>query len=422
MDQEVGRRGKPEEACVWLLVCLFRLSIMRLSPYSHCCWMNPNILMVLYFDIKIDIHWSFCEQNVVQTQYEIACRINHLTSIAQLLVLFSWQADRDDVIVTREALEAGPAIFQRFRQTTNPVTKEFYHKHDPAKATKESIDTILQKNSKDKHRKGWKWLLVDYSHPDVCSTWNVVSVLSISVLELRKLKSLVMDPTPSLATPGLPKYGATFEKEIWWGMSDASRQKCKMASICHPSVIHIHWFQCRHSTCMSPIYHSGCRSDWMTVFPPSPRYPDVWSMSQLCSTTVDPPFHSHDPQPQGPKTAPRPKEKKPEETKSRGSQCHDFPLILLIRFLDHFRFYTFTVCFFQFASIPCWITSFFDRRSFWRPESAGASFAHSYIRSYGIVSWLLILQMSHVTRLFNIDHRLYSTCACVLCHCWRITS
>lgn len=41
------------------------------------------------------------------------------------------EADRDDVIVTREALE------------------EFYHKHDPAKASKESIDTILQKNSKD---------------------------------------------------------------------------------------------------------------------------------------------------------------------------------------------------------------------------------------------------------------------------------
>jgi len=75
--------------------------------------------------------------------------------------------------VTREALEAGPAILQRFRQTTNPVTKEFYHKHDPAKATKESIDTILQKNSKDKHRKGWKWLLVDYSYPmfAVLGTW-----------------------------------------------------------------------------------------------------------------------------------------------------------------------------------------------------------------------------------------------------------
>ncbi|CAK9050993.1 unnamed protein product [Durusdinium trenchii] len=41
------------------------------------------------------------------------------------------EADRDDIVVTREALE------------------EFYHKHDPAKASKESIDTILQKNSKD---------------------------------------------------------------------------------------------------------------------------------------------------------------------------------------------------------------------------------------------------------------------------------
>jgi len=41
------------------------------------------------------------------------------------------EADRDDVIVTREALE------------------EFYLKHDPGKATKESLDTILQKNSKD---------------------------------------------------------------------------------------------------------------------------------------------------------------------------------------------------------------------------------------------------------------------------------
>jgi len=41
------------------------------------------------------------------------------------------EADRDDIIVTREALE------------------EFYQKHDPGKATKESLDTILQKNSKD---------------------------------------------------------------------------------------------------------------------------------------------------------------------------------------------------------------------------------------------------------------------------------
>ncbi|CAJ1385664.1 unnamed protein product [Effrenium voratum] len=41
------------------------------------------------------------------------------------------EADRDDIIVTREALE------------------EFYLKHEPAKASKESIENILQKNSKD---------------------------------------------------------------------------------------------------------------------------------------------------------------------------------------------------------------------------------------------------------------------------------
>eukprot|EP00440_Ansanella_granifera_P057102 gb/GFBE01061900.1/.p1 GENE.gb/GFBE01061900.1/~~gb/GFBE01061900.1/.p1 ORF type:complete len:623 (+),score=195.71 gb/GFBE01061900.1/:1-1869(+) len=41
------------------------------------------------------------------------------------------EADRDDVIVTREDLE------------------DFYHKHDPSKATKESIDKIMEKNSKD---------------------------------------------------------------------------------------------------------------------------------------------------------------------------------------------------------------------------------------------------------------------------------
>jgi len=41
------------------------------------------------------------------------------------------EADRDDIEVTREALE------------------EFYKKHDPAKATKESIDKIMEKNSKD---------------------------------------------------------------------------------------------------------------------------------------------------------------------------------------------------------------------------------------------------------------------------------
>lgn len=41
------------------------------------------------------------------------------------------EADRDDVVVTREALE------------------EFYQKHDPAKASKESIDKIMEKNSKD---------------------------------------------------------------------------------------------------------------------------------------------------------------------------------------------------------------------------------------------------------------------------------
>ena len=75
------------------------------------------------------------------------------------------------------------------RQPT--VTKEFYHKHDPAKATKESIDTILQKNSKDKYRKGWKGLLVGYRHQMfTVITWHVVSVLSISVVQLRMLKSL----------------------------------------------------------------------------------------------------------------------------------------------------------------------------------------------------------------------------------------
>jgi thioredoxin-disulfide reductase/thioredoxin len=41
------------------------------------------------------------------------------------------EADRDDVEVTREALE------------------EFYQKHDPAKATPESIDKIIEKNKKD---------------------------------------------------------------------------------------------------------------------------------------------------------------------------------------------------------------------------------------------------------------------------------
>jgi len=41
------------------------------------------------------------------------------------------ESERDDVDVTREALE------------------EFYQKHDPAKATKESIDKIIEKNSKD---------------------------------------------------------------------------------------------------------------------------------------------------------------------------------------------------------------------------------------------------------------------------------
>ncbi|CAE7251606.1 trxB [Symbiodinium natans] len=41
------------------------------------------------------------------------------------------EADRDDIIVTREALE------------------EFYQKHDPGKATKESLDNIMQKNGKD---------------------------------------------------------------------------------------------------------------------------------------------------------------------------------------------------------------------------------------------------------------------------------
>ena len=76
---------------------------------------------------------------------------------------------------------------------------------------------------------------------------------------------------------------------------------------------------------------------------PSPRYPDVWSMSQLCyCTTVDPPFHSHDP------WAPRVQRQRQDQRRRSqkkprvgGLKCHDFPLILLIRFLDHFRFYTF---------------------------------------------------------------------------------
>ena len=315
-------------------------------------------MVLLYVDIKIDIHWSFCEQNNVQNTIwdrfqNQPPNINSSTVKVcfhdrQIVMMSSWPARHWRPV-------PGPAIFQRFRQTTNPVTKEFYHKHDPAKATKESIDTILQKNSKDTHRKGWKWLLVGYCYPDVCSTWNVVSVLSISVVELRKLKSLVMDPTPSLATPGLPKYGATFEKEIWWGMTDASGQKCKMAFICHLIVIRIHWFQCRPSTCMSPIYHSGCRSEWMTVFPQAPDTQMYEACPSFVAPLFDPPFHSHDP------WAPRVQRQRQDQRRRSqkkprvgGLKCHDFPLILLIRFLDHSRFYNVLYvynlwCFFQFA-------------------------------------------------------------------------
>ena len=90
--------------------CLLRLSIMRLSRHSHCCWMNPSILMVLYlyFDIKIDINrliivWTKeCTNTIWDRLQNQSSNINSST-----VGLFSWQADRDDVIVTREALEAG---------------------------------------------------------------------------------------------------------------------------------------------------------------------------------------------------------------------------------------------------------------------------------------------------------------------------
>ena len=154
---------------------------------------------------------------------------------------------------------------------------------------------------------------------------------------------------------------------------------------------------------------------------PSPRYPDVWSMSQLCyCTTVDPPFHSHDP------WAPRVQRQRQDQRRRSqkkprvgGLKCHDFPLILLIRFLDHFRFYTFMM----FLSVRRFHVGL--QVSLIAGPSGGpnlqAHHLHIHIRSYGILCWLLILQMSHVTRLFNLDHRLYRTCACVLCHCWRIT-
>lgn len=52
-------------------------------------------------------------------------------SLRQLTRQVVEQADRDDIEVSREALE------------------EFYKKHDPAKASKASIDLIIEKNSKD---------------------------------------------------------------------------------------------------------------------------------------------------------------------------------------------------------------------------------------------------------------------------------
>ena len=52
--------------------------------------------------------------------------------------------------------------------------QEFYHKHDPAKASKESIDMILQKNSKDLNM-GSRWFpLLQHVATDVCAVWAVL--------------------------------------------------------------------------------------------------------------------------------------------------------------------------------------------------------------------------------------------------------
>lgn len=70
-------------------------------------------------------------------QFWLKGKLRHQFSGADERSLRDWtrrlvdEADRDDVVVSFEALE------------------EFYKKHDPSKATKESLDHILEKNQKD---------------------------------------------------------------------------------------------------------------------------------------------------------------------------------------------------------------------------------------------------------------------------------
>ena len=280
----------------------------------------------------------------------------------------------------------------------------------PKRASTQSCRRIARTT----HRKGWKWLLLGYSHPmfAVLGTWFLCFPFHCWTQNVEKSCD---GSHPKLGNAGLPKYGATFEKEIWWGMSDASGQKCKMASICHPSVIHIHWFLCTPSTCMSPIYHSGCRSEWMTVFPQAPDT-QMYEHVPALLHPKNPPISLPWPQLQGPKTAPRPKEKKSEETKSWGSQCHDFPLMLLIRFWIAETFLYVEYGFFQFTD------SMLDYKFLWSQVLLEVRICRRIIctfilHSYGILFWLLKLQMSHVTRLFDIDKKITGCTVCVLVLC-----
>lgn len=125
---------------------------------------------------------------------------------------------------------------------------------------------------------------------------------------------------------------------------------------------------------------------------------------------------------QGPKTAPRPKDKKPEETKSWGSLCHDFPMILLMRFGSlsqsvtlhtfhyvHFCFYTFSM----FLSVHRFHVGL--QVSLISGPSGGPN-----LQVHHLSLELPNQSCRHVTRMFNIDKKITGctvTCACALYHC-----
>lgn len=151
---------------------------------------------------------------------------------------------------------------------------------------------------------------------------------------------------------------------------------------------------------------------------PKPQIPRCMSMSQLCCTQKIHPFHSHDPSCRVQRQRQDQRRRSQKKPRVGGLNAMTFHWCCWSVFGFYVVFIRFYVSF-QFTD------SMLDYKFLWSQVLLEVRICRRIIctfilHSYGILSWLSKLQMSHVTRLFDIDkkdHGLYSTCACALCHC-----